>query len=282
MSLFSALSPEEWAGQLCTRWAGKGLMDYHEELASTNSRLKELAREGAPGGSLCLCHTQTAGRGRLKRSWLAAPGETLTFSLLIKPAFDGDDAEDAKKLPLCTFAAALAVCAAIKQLCPELSPKIKWPNDIVIHGQKCTGILSELVMDPDGKPCVIMGVGINVKQPAFPEEISATAGSLRTALSACGASSPAPELLPLLASFLEEMETAMTLLEKSTPDFLALCKSGSATLGRKVQVIGRDESFVGLAEDMDEGGALLVRDESGTLRRVLSGDVSVRGLMGYI
>lgn len=282
MSLFNGIRPEAWAAKLATAWAGKGLMDYHEELPSTNSRLKELARQGAPHGSLCLCAAQTAGRGRLKRSWIAAPGEALTFSLLLKPSFDADDAENAKKLPLCTFAAALAVSEAVERLCPRLSPKIKWPNDIVIGGRKCTGILSELVMDSAGKPCVIMGVGINVGQKSFPEEISSTAGSLHTALSACGASDPAPEPLPLLAAFLEEMEQAMELLAKSTPDFLARCKARSATLGQKVQVIGREESFIGLAESMDETGALLVRDEKGDLRRVLSGDVSVRGLMGYI
>jgi len=275
MSLFDRITPEQWACGLPTGWAGKGLLDYHEQLPSTNSRLKELAKQGAPEGSLCICHSQTAGRGRLQRSWLSAAGETLTFSLLLKPSIAPEH------FPLCTFAAALAVCDAVRQLCPPLEPLIKWPNDIVLEGKKCTGILSELVYDPAGNPCVVMGVGINVAQHSFPEEIARTATSLVMAMPESG-SAITPSPLPLLAAFLESMEASMDMLSRDPALLLAACAERSATLKRRVNVIGREENFTGTAEAMDETGALLVRDESGSLRRVLSGDVSVRGLMGYI
>ena len=264
-----SLHPDFWSEQLSTRWAGR-TVDYHESLPSTNSRLKELARQGAPRGTLCLCNDQTAGRGRLQRSWLSQPGDALTFSLLLRPALP------AERLPLCTFAAALAVQEAIRQLCPELSPGVKWPNDIVIGGKKCVGILSELVTGPEGEMGVVMGVGVNVNQRSFPEEICCSA----TSLLLCRPGDPLPRAR-LMCCFLQEMEAAMDLLENNLPAFMEAYRRACVTLGSQVQVIGREESFTGTAEDLDETGALLVRDETRALRRVLSGDVSVRGMMGY-
>ncbi|MBP3542264.1 MAG: biotin--[acetyl-CoA-carboxylase] ligase [Clostridia bacterium] len=270
-----SLHPDFWQNSLTTCWAGRGDVDYHETLPSTNSRLKELARQGAPHGALCLCDDQTAGRGRLQRSWLSQPGDALTFSLLLKPALP------AEQLPLCTFAAALAVHESIRQTCPGLTPGVKWPNDIVTGGKKCVGILSELVMGPEGEPCVVMGVGINVAQTDFPQEIRQTATSLLRSMQAEDPSATVPSLPRLLCCFLEEMEAAMALLEGDLPAFMESYRRACVTLDKRVRVIGRKESFIGTAEDIDPTGALLVRDENNHLQRVLSGDVSVRGLMGY-
>lgn len=272
----SDLHPDFWQGKLRTRWAGRGVVDYHDSLPSTNSRLKELARSGAPHGSLCLCESQTAGRGRLERSWLSSKGEALTFSLLLRPRLSG------QQLPLCTFAVSLAVLNCIRKLCPSLDSGIKWPNDVVVNGKKCVGILCELATDPDGANCVIAGVGINVAQPSFPEEICQTAASLLMALRTENPSAAAPSLASVLTCFLEQMEQTMALMEENPPKLLAAVETCCVTLGRQVRVIGGEEEFTATAEAMDETGALLVRDETGCVRRVLSGDVSVRGLMGYI
>jgi BirA family biotin operon repressor/biotin-[acetyl-CoA-carboxylase] ligase len=185
-----------------------------------------------------------------------------------------------EKLPLCTFAAALALRESIRRLCPGLLPGVKWPNDIVLGGKKCAGILSELTFSPDGSPMVVMGIGLNVLQPSFPEEIRATATSLLLSLEEGKAACPTPG--KLLSLFLEEVERFTSLMENDFSGFLASYRESSLTLGQKVRVLGKDEPFTGTALEIDETGALLVLTPSGETLRLLSGDVSVRGIMGYV
>lgn len=262
---------------LNTRWAGRGAVDYAQEMNSTNTRLKAMAQEGAPKGSLAVCELQTAGRGRMQRSWVAGQGEALTQSLLLKPALTMEQA------PLCMLAAAVAVAQAIAAVCPSLSPGIKWPNDVVLGGKKCVGILSEIAADMDGVQYVVMGVGVNVNQLDFPQELAEKATSL---LKELRHDDPAAQPLcrrELLCAYLAQMECAMDALEsQGLPGIMDDYRRRSVTLGARVRVIGTNSAFEGVAEDIDGTGALLVRDEGDTLRRVLSGDVSVRGLMGYV
>lgn len=260
--------------ELTTRWAGRGVVDYQEEMASTNINLKALGQAGAERGSLALCELQTAGRGRLKRGWQVSRGENLTQSLLLRPRLTAEEA------PLCTLAAAVAAADAIAEVCPALKPGIKWPNDVVIGGKKCVGILCELSATMDGVEYVVAGVGINVNQTDFPEELRDRATSMLLQLPE--GSAPVCRR-SVLCAYLSAMEQAVDALEKDgLGGIMPRYRGRSVTLGARVQVIGVEESFTGVAEDIDPTGALMVRDDSGALRRVLSGDVSVRGMMGYV
>ena len=277
MSGIRDLTAEAVQQGLTTRWAGRGGIVYAEEMPSTNAVLKELARQGAPHGSVAVCHHQTAGKGRIGRSWETPPGEALTFSVLLRPRLQPEQAQ------LCTLAAALAVVYTIREACPGLVPRIKWPNDVVIGQGKCCGILSEMGMRAGGVDYVVTGVGLNVNQTAFPAELSDRAVSLLGEVRKAGCAGDTLSRTQLLCHFLGEMERLMDAVEAG--GFAAIradYEAASATIGQRVQVIAPAETYTGLAEAVDETGALLVRREDGTLVQVLCGDVSVRGLMGYV
>ena len=255
---------------LQTRWAGRGEVAYEQQMTSTNLRAKEMARAGAPHGSLAVCDHQTAGRGRLQRSWDTPAGEALTQSLVLRPRLPIEQAQ------LCTLAAAVAAAKAIEDVCPQLKTGIKWPNDVVIGRRKCVGVLCEMVLEGGGF-AVVPGVGININQTSFAGELADKATSLRMETGA------AVERWAVLCAYLQRMEEAVDALERNglagiLPDYL----SRSVTLGSRVHVIGPELDFTGTAKAIDDAGTLIVTDDAGCDRRVLCGDVSVRGLMGYV
>ncbi len=261
------LSPALWQPLLTTRALGRAVSHYEHTLTSTNLVLKNMARQGAPHGSLCLCEHQTAGRGRMDRSWSSPEGQGVWLSVLLRPALSPEQA------PLITFACALAMARAVRQV-TGLAAQIKWPNDLALHGRKLCGILLEMGFDALGM-YIVAGTGLNVRLRAYPPELADRAISLEE----CG---DIPDRGVVIAAYLAELEQTMEAIERSgfrgiAADYRAL----SITLGSWVQVIGA-ETFTGLAEDIDEAGALLVRTDEGALRRVLAGDVSVRGVMGYV
>ena len=272
----NSLLPGYLLHELDTRWAGRGEIAYEAKMDSTNIRAKELARSGAPSGSLALCAQQTAGRGRLQRRWETPAGVALTQSLVLRPSLPTEQAQ------LFTLAAALAAARAIAQTCPGLDPGIKWPNDVILNGKKCVGILSELAADMDGLSFVIPGVGINVNQTAFEGELREKATSLLIELRKADPNAPPVCRRQLLLSYLRHMESAVDALEREgLAGILNQYVARSVTLGRRVKVIGLNGEFTGTAQSIDETGALIVTEDGGGERRVLSGDVSVRGLMGY-
>ncbi|MBR2925009.1 MAG: biotin--[Clostridia bacterium] len=271
------LSAQALLNGLDTRWAGRGVVAYAPEMPSTNAVLKEMAREGAPHGSVAVCHHQTAGKGRIGRSWETPPGEALTFSVLLRPCIRPEEAQ------LCTLAAALAVVRTIRALCPGLAPRIKWPNDVVIGQGKCCGILSEMGMADGTVAYVVTGVGLNVNQSAFPAELADKAVSLLGEMRRGGYAGDRLSRTALLQRFLRELEPIMEAIEQN--GFAAIrqeYEAESATIGQRVQVISLAETYTGLARGVDETGALLVERENGERCQVLCGDVSVRGLMGYV
>lgn len=256
--------------QLPTRWCGKGANRLEDQMDSTNRAAKEMARAGAPHGSLAVCSFQTAGRGRMDRRWETPAGEALTQTLVLRPKLPPQEAA------LCTFAAALAAAKAIEEVCPELKPGLKWPNDVVIDGKKCVGILLEMVMDENGY-AVVPGVGVNVNQTAFSPQLADRATSLRLE------SGRELDRWQILCAYLKHMEQAVDALEaKGFEGIWPEYASRSVTLDKPVRVVETGYEFVGRAKAVDESGALIVTDETGSDRRVLSGDVSVRGMWGYV
>lgn len=262
------LSAESWLPLLTTRTLGRGENRCLEECASTNTLLRDMARAGAPAGSLCLCERQTAGKGRLGRSWHSPAGQGLWLSVLLRPCIRPEDA------PLVTLCAAMAMEQAVREV-TGLDAKIKWPNDLVLAGKKLCGILLEIGFGGEGIDYIVVGTGLNVRAGAYPAELAHQATSIEDHMAP-------PPRRELLVHYLAALEHIITRLENE--GFSALqdgYRARSCTLGSAVHVSGSVD-FTGVAEAMDDTGALLVRDGEGDLRRVLAGDVSVRGVMGYV
>ncbi len=251
---------------LKTRLLGQHRLDVLPQVDSTNTYLKRLAREGESAGAVAVALSQTAGRGRLGRAWQAEAGENLTFSVLLRPSLPPAQA------PLCTLAAALAMCRAVSRV-SGLAPRIKWPNDLLLDGKKVCGILTEMAADPDRLEYVVVGVGLNVHQRAFSPEIEATA----TSLALSGGDAPLPALL---IAALEEMEAALDMLSQGgfaaiRGDYCAM----SDTLSRRVRLlpVGGGEPYFATALSVEENGALRVQRDDGTIESVQSAEVSLRG-----
>lgn len=262
------LLPASWQPLLTTRSLGRAGSCVERELSSTNTVLKELARKGTPSGAVCICEMQSAGRGRLDRSWSSPEGRGVWMSVLIRPKLTPE------RMPLVTFCAALAMAEAVRSL-TGLDARIKWPNDLVLDGRKVCGVLLEAGFDASGAMFVIVGTGLNVRRGAYPPELADRAVSLEELCDP-------PSRSALIAAYLNALEAAVEAVEQGGLDGIAARYRGlSCTLGSAVQVLSPTETFTGTAVDIDEGGALLVRTEDGENRRVLAGDVSVRGMMGY-
>ena len=261
----AGMTREQIQSGLGTQWAGQDIV-YFKEIDSTNRYAKKLAGQGAAHGTMVLADTQTAGRGRRGRGWISPAGESIAMSLILRP--DVPPAQVAK-ISLLT---ALATANAIRRV-TGLDVRIKWPNDIVAGGRKVCGMLMEMDATPEKVASVVAGVGINVHQTQFPEEIAHSASSLD--LLAGRRISRAD----IVRAFLQEFEQAWVLGDEAM--MRAYC-ARSATIGQRVQVIGLNGTYTGTAQGVTDSGSLLVRaDEDGGVREVLAADVSVRGIMGY-
>ena len=259
------MNKESIARGLAAKWAGCEIV-YFEETDSTNRQARLLAAEGAAHGTLVIADRQSAGRGRRGRSWISPAGEGVFMSLIVRP--DVPPSGVAKL----SLTLALAVSRAIERE-TGLDARIKWPNDIVIGGRKICGMLLEMDATAEKVRSIVAGVGINVHQREFDEEIAHTASSLdlmagrRVSRSA------------VVRAFLEEFERAMALSDEAMMDAY---RARSATIGQRVQVIGLSGTYTGMAQGITESGSLLVESDAGDVREVLAADVSVRGIMGYV
>lgn len=240
-----------------------------ESVDSTNRYARVLAREGAPHGTLVIAREQTAGRGRRGRSWISPAGEGLFMSLIIRPQ---GPAQETARLSLQT---ALATARAIERV-SGLTARIKWPNDIVCQGRKTCGMLLEMDMEGGRVASVVAGVGVNVHQTCFPEEIAHTASSLDLL------AGKRVDEEALVEAFLEAFDETQQLAAGGNAALMQAYRAYSATLGQRVQVIAIDSTYTGMAAEVTDSGSLIVVDEEGQYREVLAADVSVRGLMGYV
>lgn len=237
-----------------------------DEVDSTNSVLKRMAAEGAPQGSVLIAERQSAGRGRMGRSFYSPPGTGLYMSLLLRPCME------AQRATLVTTSAAVAVAEAIERLAGEAA-QIKWVNDVLFHGRKVCGILTEAGMDFESGMIdhVVLGIGVNTAAPAegFPEELQAVAGA------AFGAA-PVPELRCRLAAEILERFMGYYACLGSVACYEAY-KSRSVVLGKDVQLIspGR-EAVPARVLDIDTDFALVVETGDGQVRRVNAGEISLR------
>ena len=259
------MTKERILAGLDTKWAGCDIV-YFEETDSTNKQARMLAREGAKHGTLVIADTQSAGRGRRGRGWISPAGEGVFMSLIVRPEMP--PSEVAKM----SLTLALAVARAIERE-TGLDARIKWPNDIVIGGRKVCGLLLEMDATAEKVNSIVAGVGINVHQSVFDEEIAHTASSLDLL---CGRR---VSRSAIVRAFLEEFERAAALADE---EMMQAYRGRSATIGQRVQVIGLSGTYTGTAQGITESGTLLVEADDGEVREVLAADVSVRGIMGYV
>jgi BirA family transcriptional regulator, biotin operon repressor / biotin---[acetyl-CoA-carboxylase] ligase len=227
-------------------------IQHVDETRSTNDDLSALARGGAPHGTALVADTQTAGRGRLGRSWSSAPGQGICMSILLRPALE------ARRAPLVSLAAACAVAQVANTVSDNRVFSIKWPNDVLDRSDaKVAGILAEVELDGPRVGWIVLGIGLNVH--GGPGEFGATS------LAAHGATEPRSTI----AARLVEAALAETdRLVADPADCLDRWRRSASTLGRRITV----GEHSGLAVDIDKDGALIVEVE-GKRHRILAGDV---------
>lgn len=252
-----------------TTWAGQEIY-YYDVTDSTNIRAKELAEEGHPSGTLVVADRQESGRGRRGRSWDSPSGTGIFMTLLLKPEMNPNHAS------MLTLVAAMAVARAISK-CADTEALIKWPNDIVIGGKKICGILTEMSAQFDFINHIVIGIGINVHNEHFPEEIAETASSI---LLQTGKRIRRAELIEQI---LEQFEHYYAIFME-TEDLSGLVKEYNSILvnmNKSVRVLDPKEPFEGKAMGITKKGELIV-DTWESRKMVSSGEVSVRGLYGYV
>ena len=243
------------------------------EVDSTNTVLKKTARMGTPAGTVVVADRQSGGRGRLGRTFLSPGGVGVYLSALIRP-----DCAPTQLMHL-TCAVAVAMCDAVEAAF-GFRPAIKWTNDLVVGKRKLGGILTELGLDPrTGKvDHAVLGIGINCNQLAgdFDESIRSIATSARMVT---GREADRNRLIAEMIKALEAMDGALLC---STDAVLERYRQDCMTLGQYVSIVRGDEIRHATALDIDAEGGLIVRYDSGEMGTVTSGEVSVRGLYGYI
>ncbi len=253
---------------LHTSWLWDNII-YEDSMDSTNTHAKRIGEENVMDEAVVVAGQQTGGRGRRGRNWVSPQGNCY-FSLLLRPSVK---AECAARI---TLVAALALAKTLTNV-SGLTVQIKWPNDIVVNGKKICGILTESSMDINGLKYVVVGMGVNVNQEVFDETIEEMATSifLQTGIKA--------DCAQIIGEFLNCFEGVYALFVEKE-DLSALMEEYNQLLvncNREVRIIDRGEK-VGLALGVNENGELLVRNTDGCVETVLSGEVSVRGLYGYV
>jgi BirA family biotin operon repressor/biotin-[acetyl-CoA-carboxylase] ligase len=240
-----------------------------DSLPSTNTEAARQAALGAPEGLCVVAREQTAGRGRQQRAWASPKDAGLYFSVVLRPQLD------AREWPLITLSAALAVRDALHDAC-ALETDIKWPNDLLARGRKLCGILAETVETPRGR-AVVVGIGINLNNRAFPPEI------LETATSVEEQTGHAPDAEHLLAALTRSLARRYETVQ-ATGGASEIVREWEAhstyARGRRVRVSLAGETFEGTTRGLEPDGALHVETDAGQTRIVRAGDVmAVRQVM---
>ena len=240
-----------------------------DEVESTNSLAKRLAVEGAGHGTAVLAERQSAGRGRMGRTFLS-PSGGLYLSVILRP-----ETETESLMPLTALLAQTA-CEAVCRVC-GVRPGIKWVNDLVLEGKKIAGILTEPVFTPEGQvDFVVCGIGVNCNTPTdrFSPEVRQIATSLAAVLGK-------PVCRNRLAAELLRGFSAPELME-NVPEQMEKYRQDCITPGREVRVVRGTETFYARADRVEDDGSLWVTDSAGKQQKIFSGEVSVRGMYGYL
>ena len=227
---------------------------FFETTDSTMDIARELARKGCPDFTVVIAETQTSGRGRMDRNWWSPQGG-LYFTLVLRPHIPP------VMSPLVNFGAAFVLARTLQEFC-GVDARVKWPNDVLIHGRKVSGMLSEMEAAGDQVSFVNIGIGINMNNDLPPD--------LPYATSIKNISGKPYSRKAFLAEFLDRLETRI--YQPDPASVIAEWKSCSATLGQPVRIVTRKGVTEGMAVDVDPTGALVVRTADGVLEKIFYGD----------
>ena len=233
---------------------------FLEEVDSTNNKAKQIAFE-SQDGDVVVSETQHSGRGRRGREWHSPKGG-IYISFILKPNISPERA------PQITLLSSVALVETLNSMKSKMNAKIKWPNDILISGRKISGILTELSSDMEKINYVVVGIGINLNTDL--EDLPEKAASLKVEMG------QEISVKLFLKSFFEHYDTVyQEYLDNGINQIIEKWKKYSDTLGKNVKIIGINETYDGLAKDIDENGALLLKTKDREIK-VYSGDVSLR------
>lgn len=254
----------------CIKGEFVSLVKYYETVDSTNTSAKRLAEEGAASGTLVVADCQQAGRGRRGRAWISSAGKNIFMSLILRPDILPASAS------MLTLVSALAIQEGIRKV-TGFSASIKWPNDLIIHGKKICGILTEMSAELEGIHYVVVGIGINVNIDTFPKEVCEIATSL---FLETGKKVRRSHLIAAIMEAFEEYYKEFA-SQGDLSGLLSVYNIHMANLGKEVRVLDPAGEYTGKALGINKKGELLVEMPEGEIKHVISGEVSIRGMYGY-
>jgi BirA family transcriptional regulator, biotin operon repressor / biotin---[acetyl-CoA-carboxylase] ligase len=265
------LTSEEISNKLKTDFIGKKLIHF-DTIDSTNLKAKEMAALGEEDGTIIFSEEQTAGRGRLGRQWVSPKNKGIWMSIILRPDINPMFASRI------TLIAAAAVYKATLQV--GVQTLIKWPNDIVLNNKKVCGILTEMSAELNKIHYLVIGIGVNVNiaNEDLPDELKSSATSLRIE------SGRIIDRKVLSANILNNFELLYKefLQSYSIKTSVEICRNNSVLIGKEVRIINGNSEIRAKAIDINDEGELLIEHESGKIEVVFSGEVSMRGLYGYV
>jgi BirA family transcriptional regulator, biotin operon repressor / biotin---[acetyl-CoA-carboxylase] ligase len=247
---------------LRTQFLGRRIYSF-DSIDSTNTFARSLKEEDCPNGTLVVADEQTAGKGRQGRQWQSQKGMNLLFTLVTRPLFVHE------KIRVLPFAAALAAADGIEQE-TKSAIECKWPNDLLIDGKKVAGMLIETTAQDDAVMNVILGIGINVNQTDFPDDIKNKATSLKLH------AQQDVDRVRLLCAVLQELEYRFDQLRHfSAQILLDEWKQRATMLGAEITLVEHRTAIKAKAMDVAPDGALIIEEANGTRRHVFAGDVTI-------
>ena len=264
LSAPDTLDPAKITAALETEQFGKKII-YEKTLSSTQTTAHQQAQDGAPNGTVVICEEQTEGRGRLTRPWKSQSGKGIAMSIILRPNVPPYEA------PQFTLVGAVAVTCAIRDVA-GIRPDIKWPNDLLINGLKCTGILTEMQADPDRVNAIIMGIGINVNHDSqdFDVDIANIATSLKITI---GKQIDRAELVAKILYYLEKFSNQY--IAEGFTNIKALWEEYSCTIGSRIKATTLRDVFVGKAIGITNEGILKLQLDDGTIKEIYSADIEL-------
>lgn len=257
------LLPNEIREGLDTKVFGRRGIVYYSQIDSTNTKAKELAARDAPEGTLVVAESQEKGRGRKGRTWFSPSQGGIYTSLILKPNIPPSEA------PKITMLTAVAVAEALLKLTP-CRINIKWPNDILVNGKKIAGILTEMSTEMDAIDYIVVGLGMNVNTPRFPDDIKDTATSI---LIETGQYFPR---VTFIREYLHWYEKYYEILKQiGFEPVITRWKELTNIIGLMVIAEVAGKKYIGEVHDIDQDGVLILKDKKRNLHRIFSGDVTL-------
>lgn len=252
-----------------TKYIGQ-IVERYDEIDSTNIRAKEWAKSGTPEGSIVLAESQSAGKGRLGRTWLSPKGTGIWMSIILRPHISP------QQISQVTLVAGMSMRRAISEV-TGLEAKIKWPNDIIVGEKKVCGILTEMAARANHAEYVVVGIGVNVNDESLDEAIPHA-----TSLALEGGCAYDREQIIIQFANIFEGYYEVFLNTGNLGGLIKEYKDNCINLGKQVRISNNQEEYIAYVEDIDVDGSLIIKKADGRCETIFTGEVSVRGLYGYV